>query len=83
MVSAATFGLELRISHDLSKEVTDQIGLLDAARSAKDYAGADTIRAELEANGWIVETGKTGTTVRLGQAHESDTALPITPRQPS
>ncbi len=32
---------------------------LDAARAAKDYAPADAIRAELQADGWIVETTAT------------------------
>ena len=37
---------------------------LDAARAAKDFAAADAIRAELQADGWTVETTKSGTTVR-------------------
>jgi cysteinyl-tRNA synthetase len=37
---------------------------LDAARAAKDFATADALRAALQADGWIVETNKAGTTVR-------------------
>ena len=42
----------------------EQAAALDAARAAKDYATADAIRAELQADGWIVETTAAGTTVR-------------------
>jgi cysteinyl-tRNA synthetase len=37
---------------------------LDAARAARDFVRADEIRAELQAAGWLVETGRDGTTVR-------------------
>jgi cysteinyl-tRNA synthetase len=37
---------------------------LDAARAAKDFATADALRAELQADGWTVETTKSGTTLR-------------------
>jgi len=37
---------------------------LDAARASRDFARADAIRAELQASGWLVETGRDGTTVR-------------------
>jgi cysteinyl-tRNA synthetase len=36
----------------------------DAARAARDWAAADAIRAELQAEGWIVEDGPEGTTLR-------------------
>ena len=42
----------------------ERAAALDAARAAKDYATADAIRAELQADGWIVETTAAGTTVR-------------------
>ena len=45
-------------------DVLDQAAALDAARAAKDFATADAIRAGLQADGWTVETGKSGTTVR-------------------
>ena len=36
----------------------------DAARAAKDWAGADSLRGELEALGWVVEDSAEGTKVR-------------------
>jgi cysteinyl-tRNA synthetase len=36
----------------------------DEARAAKDWAGADRLRDELQAEGWIVEDGPDGTTIR-------------------
>jgi cysteinyl-tRNA synthetase len=36
----------------------------DRARAAKDWARADELRAELQADGWIVEDGPDGTTIR-------------------
>ena len=61
---AATFGLELRGAADVPADVLAQAASLDAARAAKDFATADAIRARLQADGWTVETGKQGTTVR-------------------
>ena len=45
-------------------EVRDRVAAIDAARAAKDYSTADSIRAELQAEGWIVETTAGGTSVR-------------------
>jgi cysteinyl-tRNA synthetase len=61
---ADTFGLELGGGGDVPDEVLAQAASLDAARAAKDFATADAIRAALQADGWTVETGKAGTTVR-------------------
>jgi cysteinyl-tRNA synthetase len=36
----------------------------DVARTAKDWARADEIRAQLQSQGWIVEDGPEGTTIR-------------------
>jgi cysteinyl-tRNA synthetase len=36
----------------------------DEARAARDWATADALRAELQADGWIVEDGPDGTTIR-------------------
>ena len=36
----------------------------DEARAARDWARADAIRAELQAGGWTVEDGPTGTVIR-------------------
>ena len=57
-------GLVLNAGGDVPVEVATRAAGLDAARSAKDFAAADAIRAELQADGWTVETTKTGTTVR-------------------
>jgi cysteinyl-tRNA synthetase len=70
LVAAATeiagvFGLVLGGSaEDVPADVQAQAVALDAARAAKDYAGADAIRASLQSAGWTVETTKDGTTVR-------------------
>jgi len=61
---AGAVGLELGARGDVPDEVVALAAELDAARAAKDYAAADAIRAELTADGWIVETGPGGTTVR-------------------
>ena len=53
---AGAFGLELGRAGDVPADVLEQAAALDAARAAKDYAAADAIRAELQADGWIVET---------------------------
>jgi len=45
-------------------DVAAKAAALDAARTAKDFAAADALRAELQVDGWIVETNKAGTTVR-------------------
>ncbi|MDA0370316.1 MAG: cysteine--tRNA ligase [Actinomycetota bacterium] len=58
------FGLVLKGAADVPEEVAAKAAALDAARTAKDFATADALRAELQADGWIVETTKAGTTVR-------------------
>ena len=58
------FGLVLNAGGDVPDDVAAKASALDAARSAKDFAAADAIRAELQAAGWTVETTKGGTTVR-------------------
>jgi cysteinyl-tRNA synthetase len=56
--------LDLGAPGEVPADVTDRAAALDAARAAKDYATADRIRADLQAEGWIVETTAGGTTVR-------------------
>ena len=58
------FGLDLKQASSVPADVLDRAAALDAARSAKDFATADALRAALQADGWIVETNKAGTTVR-------------------
>ena len=60
----AVFGLVLGGAADVPVEVLARAKALDEARSAKDFAAADAIRAELQAGGWTVETSKVGTVVR-------------------
>jgi cysteinyl-tRNA synthetase len=58
-------GLEL---HDQVTEVPPEAlaraGARDEARRQRDWARADRIRSELQADGWIVEDGPDGTTIR-------------------
>jgi len=61
---ADTFGLELGVSGDVPDDVRSRAAELDAARAAKDFETADSIRAALQADGWTVETTKDGTAVR-------------------
>ena len=57
-------GLVLNAGGDVPAEAAAKAAALDAARAAKDFAAADALRAELQADGWIVETTKAGTTLR-------------------
>ncbi|MEM9748578.1 MAG: cysteine--tRNA ligase [Actinomycetota bacterium] len=58
-------GLDLGgAADDVPADVLQKAASLDAARAEKDFATADALRAELQADGWTVETGADGTTVR-------------------
>ena len=57
-------GLVLKIGEAVPVEALAKAEALDAARAAKDFATADALRAELQAEGWQVETTKSGTTIR-------------------
>jgi cysteinyl-tRNA synthetase len=57
-------GLELRGAAEVPADAIARAAELDAARASKDFARADALRAELQAEGWTVETGKSGTTLR-------------------
>lgn len=61
---SAAVGLELLAGTDVPVESAAQAVALDAARAAKDFATADALRAVLQAEGWTVETGPSGTTLR-------------------
>lgn len=61
---ASTFGLVLAGAVEIPADVLAKASALDAARAGKDYAAADALRAELQADGWTVETTKDGTTIR-------------------
>ncbi|MHB1923743.1 MAG: cysteine--tRNA ligase [Acidimicrobiales bacterium] len=45
-------------------DVAELVAALDAARSGRDFPAADAIRAELTAQGWLVETGPEASRVR-------------------
>ncbi len=57
-------GLRLIEQEAVPADVLAQAAALDAARAAKDYDAADSIRKELQDAGWQVETTRDGTTVR-------------------
>ena len=57
-------GLRLVEQDAVPADVLAQAAALDAARAAKDYDAADSIRKELQDSGWHVETTRDGTTVR-------------------
>ncbi len=61
---AGAVGLELSAGSDVPIEALEKAAALDAARAGKDFATADALRAELQADGWTVETGPKGTTIR-------------------
>jgi cysteinyl-tRNA synthetase len=48
----------------LPPEALSKARARDEARAAKDWARADALRAQLQAEGWIVEDGPDGTTIR-------------------
>ncbi|MEY3340885.1 MAG: cysteinyl-tRNA synthetase [Actinomycetota bacterium] len=60
----SAFGLELKQASEIPADVAAKAAALDAARAAKDFATADALRAELQSGGWIVETTKSGTSIR-------------------
>ncbi|MFT4657202.1 MAG: cysteinyl-tRNA synthetase [Candidatus Aldehydirespiratoraceae bacterium] len=65
MEICSALGLELSAGGgDVPADAAAKAAALDQARTNKDYAGADAIRADLQADGWTVETTKDGTTVR-------------------
>ncbi len=58
------FGLVLVAAQDVPADIAAKATALDAARAAKNFAGADALRDELKAAGWTVETTSEGTKVR-------------------
>ena len=49
---------------EVPAEAVEKAAALDAARAARDFATADALRGELQADGWTVETTKDGTKLR-------------------
>ncbi|HUP84613.1 MAG TPA: cysteine--tRNA ligase [Acidimicrobiales bacterium] len=55
-------GLEFRVaSDDVDVASADKARRRDQARADRDWASADALRAELEADGWTVQDGPSGT----------------------
>jgi cysteinyl-tRNA synthetase len=66
---AGAVGLKLTAGgSDIPDEVAALVAARDAARAARDFAGADTLRDRLDALGWAVEDTPRGTRV-----HRKDT----------
>ncbi|TFH15091.1 MAG: cysteine--tRNA ligase [Acidimicrobiales bacterium] len=63
-VIATTFGLDLAGTSEVDGDALALAQALDDARAAKDFATADALRAELQADGWTVETTRDGTSLR-------------------
>ena len=57
-------GLALKSLDTVPSAIRERVIALDAARASRDFASADSIRADLQAGGWLVETSKDGSTVR-------------------
>jgi cysteinyl-tRNA synthetase len=55
-----------REDDEVPDDIARQVAALDEARAARDFAVADTLRAALQSEGWVVETTKDGTKVRRG-----------------
>jgi cysteinyl-tRNA synthetase len=60
VVLCAALGLVLHGREELDEATRARVLARDEARAAKDWARADAIRAELEADGWHVEDGPDG-----------------------
>ncbi len=63
---AAALGLRMRAGEadDVDADTAERVRQRDEARSARDWERADVLRAELEADGWLVEDGAEGTRIR-------------------
>jgi cysteinyl-tRNA synthetase len=61
---AGAFGLRLGSEVAADADALARARALDDARAAKDFATADALRAELQAEGWTVETTRDGTSLR-------------------
>lgn len=61
---AGAVGLRLGSVTVVDADALGRARALDEARAAKDFAAADALRAELQAEGWTVETTRDGTSLR-------------------
>lgn len=60
----SAIGLQLGSEQEIPDAIAAKVAALDAARADRDFEVADALRAELQADGWTVETTKSGTTLR-------------------
>jgi cysteinyl-tRNA synthetase len=60
LVLCRALGLDLHGRVELDGATLALVAERDAARAARDFARADAIRAELEADGWFIEDGPDG-----------------------
>ena len=56
----AVFGLGAKAEAEAPPEIVTLLEQRQAARKAKDFKGADTIRAEMKAKGWLIEDTPAG-----------------------
>jgi len=61
---AGAVGLDLGSVVEVDADALARALALDEARAAKDFATADVLRSELQAEGWTVETTRDGTSLR-------------------
>ena len=61
---AGAVGLDFATPVEVDADALARAQALDDARAAKDFANADALRAELQAEGWTVETARDGTSLR-------------------
>ena len=61
---AGAVGLSLGSGVTADADALARARALDDARAAKDFATADALRDELQADGWTVETTRDGTSLR-------------------
>ncbi len=64
LTGAVGLVVEGGVGDDLPPEVAELVARRDAARAAKDWSTSDRLRDELVAQGWVVEDGPEGTSVR-------------------
>ena len=62
--NAAEYLKKYRVEETIPKEIARLAEDLSEARARKDYASADTLRAEILAKGYSVMIGKDGVTVK-------------------
>jgi len=64
LLARADISAGVEVSPVVPDAALEKAAARDRARAEKDWATADTLRAELQAEGWIVEDGQRGTTIR-------------------